>query len=170
MGRYVHKEVLVSSMRLYEVVFVTRPDLTDDAHKRVANRIIELVTEDQGKVLHVDDWGTRKTAYPVQKFNKGHFVQVTIAGFPGVIGKIERILRILDEVMKFFSLKAADVVDPAQLEADTHWSESRRDDSDPKRRGDRGGDRRRRRDNDDRGSRDGGRRFDDDDDDDNDDD
>jgi len=134
------------SLRMYETIYVLRPDLSEDAQRKVFDRINLLIEEDDGKVFHADDWGTRKTAYPVQKFTKGHFVQLTYAGSPGVVGKIERIMRILDEVMKFFSMKVSDEVTEEQLAQEFTRTVSRRDESEPRRRDDRRrGDRRDRR-------------------------
>lgn len=104
------------NLRKYESIYVLHPNLTEEAQKRVNNKIHSIITGDDGKILEVNNWGTRRTAYLVRKQGKGHYIQLTFAGNPGVVAKLERNYRITDEVMKFHNLKVADEVSAEELE------------------------------------------------------
>jgi small subunit ribosomal protein S6 len=49
----------------------------------------------------VDEWGTRKLAYPVRKQTRGTYVMVVYEANPEVIAEFERRMRIDDAIMKF---------------------------------------------------------------------
>lgn len=165
MGRRVQKEALLS-LRKYETFYLLRSDLSEDVQKRINNKIFETISNDEGKLLQVESWGNRKTAYPVLKQNKALFFLITYAGQPGVVAKLTRLFRITEEVVKYQSLKVADEVTAEELEQDVVFTEKARDENDGRGRqgrgrgrdrGDRGdrGDRRDRRDRDDRGPSEG---------------
>jgi len=62
-------------MRNYELVFVVKPNTDEEAREAVLNKVKEVVAT-EGEVVKVDVWGTRKLAYPIAKFNEGHYVLV----------------------------------------------------------------------------------------------
>jgi small subunit ribosomal protein S6 len=115
-------------LRKYETIYLLHPTLSTDQSKKVNEKIFNIIKEDEGKLLHVESWGIRKTAYPVRKQGKGNFFQITFAGKPGVIGKLERSFRITEEIMKFHSLKIADTVEQEELEQDVVFAEKSRED------------------------------------------
>lgn len=131
-------------LRKYETIYVTRADLTEDQHKQLFERIEGIVIEHGGRMLRVDNWGVRRTAYPIQKHAKAQYMQVTYAGKPGVVAQVERLFRILDEVMKFFSNKVTDEISVEELGKELVRTEPQSTDT---------GDRRERRDRDDRRDR-----------------
>lgn len=118
------------NLKKYECIYVLRPDLTEDREQKVANRIQLLIESNSGKLMRIDDWGVRKTAYPMQKHSKAHYIQITYAGPAGIVAQLERILRMLDEVMKFHSIKIADQVESEELQQELVRAISKRDEGD----------------------------------------
>ena len=104
--------------REYETVYVLRPDVTRDAQERVASRIDEVVGKEGGKLTLVENWGRRALAYPVSKHKRGVYVYLKYAGGGAVVNEIERNLRMLDEVLKYQTVKIADELDLSKLDID----------------------------------------------------
>ncbi len=138
-------------LRKYETVYVVRADLTEEKQQQLFARLDGIIQASGGKVLRFDDWGVRKTAYLVQKHSKAHYQQITYAGAPGVVAELERIFRMLDEVMKFYSMKVSEGLseeelaqeeliktEPRRDEGDRYERRTRRDYVDRGDRGDRG--------------------------------
>lgn len=121
-------------MRKYECIYVLRPDLTEDQEKKVTSRIQGIIEDNGGKVMIIDDWGVRRTAYPVQKNNKARYIQMTYAAAPTIVSEVERIMRMLEEVFKFCTMRVEDSVSAEELEQDLVRKTSKRDEHD---RGDR---------------------------------
>jgi small subunit ribosomal protein S6 len=51
----------------YECVFVATPVLSEGQFKEVVDKFNGLVTENGGEIIHEEDWGLKKLAYPIQK-------------------------------------------------------------------------------------------------------
>jgi small subunit ribosomal protein S6 len=127
------------ALRKYETIYLLRADLSEDSQKALNQRIFDIITNDEGKLLQVENWGVRKTAYPVQKQTKAAFFQITYAGRPSVTAKLEHLFRIVDEIMKYHSLKIADTVTDEELEQETMFTEKAKEEDVRRDRKDRGG-------------------------------
>jgi small subunit ribosomal protein S6 len=88
-------------MREYELVFIVRPDLDDNAFKDVVERVRSWITEGGGTVSKVDLWGKRKLAYTIRKQKEGQYVLIKSQMPPAFSATLERNLRFLEPVMRF---------------------------------------------------------------------
>ena len=92
-------------MRIYEELFITRPDITDDEIDPFLEQITKLITDHGGIVDKTDKWGVRKLAYRVQKRTEGYYVLLQFQAGPEAVREIERRLRVADVVMKFITVR-----------------------------------------------------------------
>src|ERR1700761_9191848 len=91
--------------RLYEVMFIIRPDVVEeDADKLIAG-FTSTVTNGGGVVKTVEKLGRRKLAYMVRKFNDGNFILMTVEANAAVILELERRLRVTEPVIKFITVR-----------------------------------------------------------------
>jgi small subunit ribosomal protein S6 len=91
--------------RLYEVMFIVRPDVAEeDADKLIAG-FSTTVTGGGGVVKTVEKMGRRKLAYTVRKFNDGNYVLLTIEANGAVVLELERRLRVTEPVIKFITVR-----------------------------------------------------------------
>ena len=60
-------------MRPYEIVYITRPDLTDEERAGKIERIHSLITENGGEIEKTDNWGKRVMAYEIRHYAEGHY-------------------------------------------------------------------------------------------------
>ncbi len=91
--------------RLYEVMFIVRPDVAEeDADKLIAG-FTTTVTGGGGVVKNVEKMGRRKLAYMVRKFNDGNFVLMTVEAGGPVVLELERRLRVTEPVIKFITVR-----------------------------------------------------------------
>jgi small subunit ribosomal protein S6 len=102
----------------YETIYVLRPDIDADTAERVQARVSEVVGREQGKLVKVEGWGRRKLAYPVSKHRRGVYVYVKYVGKGGLVGELERNLKLHDAVLKFQTVMTQEVVDPEQIQVD----------------------------------------------------
>ena len=91
--------------RVYEVMFIVRPDVVEeDADKLIAG-FTATVTSGGGAVKSVDKMGRRKLAYMVRKFNDGNYVLMTIEANGAGVAELERRLRVSEPVIKFITVR-----------------------------------------------------------------
>ena len=88
-------------MREYELVFIVRPDLDDNAFKDVVEKVKGWITEAGGLITKTDFWGKRKLAYLIRKQSEGQYVLLRIQMSPAFSSTLERNLRFLEPVMRF---------------------------------------------------------------------
>lgn len=98
-------------LREYETIFIVRPDLGDDAVRKVVDRIKGAIESKSGALLREENWGKRRLAYEVEKQMKGLYILLQYAGPAGVVEEAERTIKIIEQVIKFQTIKLFDDVD-----------------------------------------------------------
>ena len=107
-------------VREYETIYLLRAETPDDQVEEIKERLRGVVSREGGKVIRFTNQGKRKTAFPVSKNQKALYMHVLYVGNPGLVGELERNLKMIDSITKFQSVKVADGVDfdARQVEAD----------------------------------------------------
>lgn len=93
-------------MREYELIYVLQPDLADEREAEIHGKLDDAVSRGEGMLLLRDDWGKRKLAYEVRKFQKGHYFQLNFLGDGKSVPDIERLLRLDVDVLRFLTVLA----------------------------------------------------------------
>ena len=91
--------------RLYEVMFIVRPDVADEEVDKLVTGFSTTVTSGDGVVKSVEKMGRRKLAYMVRKFNDGNYVLLTIEADGAGVLELERRLRVTEQVIKFITVR-----------------------------------------------------------------
>jgi small subunit ribosomal protein S6 len=92
-------------MRVYEELFIVKPDAPEEEVDAYIGQIKDLITNGKGTVDKADKWGTRKLAYRVQKYNEGIYVLLQFSSSPELVKEIERRMRVTDLVIKFITVR-----------------------------------------------------------------
>jgi small subunit ribosomal protein S6 len=88
-------------MRSYEVIFIARADLDENAMKSLVERVQSWITDAGGSVDKVDLWGKRRLAYAIRKQREGQYVYMETQFAPAFSAELERNFRFLESVMRF---------------------------------------------------------------------
>jgi small subunit ribosomal protein S6 len=92
--------------RLYEVMFIVRPDVEDEEVDKLIAGFSATVTAGGGVVKSIDkSFGRRKLAYLVRKFADGNYILLTIEANGAVVQELERRLRVTEPVIKFITVR-----------------------------------------------------------------
>jgi small subunit ribosomal protein S6 len=91
--------------RLYEVMFIVRPDVVDEELDKLVAGFEATVTNGGGAIKNSEKLGRRKLAYTVRKFNDGNYVLLTIEANGTVVAELERRLRVTEPVIKFITVR-----------------------------------------------------------------
>jgi len=91
--------------RVYEVMFIVRPDVADEDLDKLIAGLDQTVTSGGGSVRSTEKLGKRKLAYLVRKFNDGNYVLLTIEAGGSLIAELERRLRVSEPVIKFITVR-----------------------------------------------------------------
>ncbi|HVC47368.1 MAG TPA: 30S ribosomal protein S6 [Terracidiphilus sp.] len=91
--------------RVYEVMFIVRPDVAEEEVDKLIEGFSSSVTHSGGAVKNVERMGRRKLAYTVRKFNDGNYVLLTLEANGAVVLELERRLRVTEPVIKFITVR-----------------------------------------------------------------
>ena len=91
-------------MRKYETIYLLKPDLDGEALKGLVEKFKSLV-EKNGELTNIDEWGKRKLAYPIKKYNEAYYVLMNFRSNPEFPHELERIYKITDEVIRYIIVK-----------------------------------------------------------------
>ena len=97
-------------MRFYEMVLIADSELTDEGYRELLEKIEKLLRKkrkkvEKGELLHVDDWGVRRMAYPIEKKPKGRYIVLTFKSLTDTLSDLERNLTLMGEVLRFQTVK-----------------------------------------------------------------
>lgn len=87
-------------MRNYELLYIVKPTLDDEAREATLNKIKDIITSANGEVGEVDVWGSRKLAYPIQKFRDGVYTLVNFKADVEFPKELDRRLKIAEDVIR----------------------------------------------------------------------
>jgi small subunit ribosomal protein S6 len=91
--------------RTYELMFIVRPDMTDEDLDKLISTLGSAVTSSDGTVKSVEKMGKRRLAYTVRKFHEGVYILLTVEGGGAVMHELERRLRVTEPVIKFLTVR-----------------------------------------------------------------
>ena len=83
----------------YEVVYIIDPAQGEEG---IANIVasFKALAEQNGSAVEVEEWGTRKLAYPINYKNDGYYVLMSFNSEPSFPRELDRKLRINDGIMR----------------------------------------------------------------------
>ena len=91
-------------MRHYEIVFIVHPDQSEQVPAMI-ERYRNLVTEANGTIHRLEDWGRRQLAYPIQNLVKAHYVLLNIEADQAVLNELVESFRFNDAVLRNLVIK-----------------------------------------------------------------
>ncbi|MDB5186341.1 MAG: rpsF [Candidatus Saccharibacteria bacterium] len=91
-------------MAQYEVAVIYHPDLEVDLSK-AEEKVTKILADNGGKIVNADNWGKRKLVYPIAKQEYGVYVFYTVEMPEEGVRKVEGVLNITDEVIRYLLTK-----------------------------------------------------------------
>jgi|YelNatPaOPRAMG01_1025707.scaffolds.fasta_scaffold256376_1 small subunit ribosomal protein S6 len=101
-------------MREYELTYIVRPDIDDEAVATVASRVEQTITANGGRVLKSTSWGKRRLAYPIRRYNEGTYILLRAEMADRAIREVERQLKLSEDVIRHLLVR---VEEPEAAEA-----------------------------------------------------
>jgi small subunit ribosomal protein S6 len=87
-------------MRDYELMYIIRPELDDDAVRATVKTVRTFIESQGGEVVKTTLWGKRRLAYEVQRLRDGHYVLAVLRLDGERVRGVERALRLNDNVFR----------------------------------------------------------------------
>ncbi len=91
---------------MYELMYIINPVLNEEQTREIVQRVTAYLSDNGASVAQVQEPGSQRLAYPIEKKRNGYYVVVNfrlenVAALP----KLERALRINDDIMRHLVLR-----------------------------------------------------------------
>ena len=114
-------------MRRYETFVIIDPDISEEQRSPIIERATDLISQENGLTVKVDEWGKRKLAYEIKKKPRGYYVLLDFCGNASIVDEMERFFRIDDRVMKYMTVLLDRDVDMEQIKEDLDRAQAERE-------------------------------------------
>ena len=91
-------------MRRYETIFIVDPDISEEERTPLFEKITELMPQQNGLLVELDEWGTKKLAYEIRKRIRGYYVRLDYCGTGALVDEIERLFKIDERILKYMTI------------------------------------------------------------------
>ena len=92
-------------MSAYELMYIVKPDLDDQAVQQEIEKVGQLIQTNGGQVKKVTPWGKRRLAYTVKENREGHYVVAEFDLEQAKVQEVERVLKISDSVFRHLLIR-----------------------------------------------------------------
>ena len=89
----------------YETMYILRPDIAEDEVTNHINKYNKLLEDFGGTILDSQMRGKRRLAYQIAKHREGVYVQLSHQGDGQHIFKIEKAMRLSEDVIRYMTVK-----------------------------------------------------------------
>lgn len=89
----------------YEAVFIMTPVLSDEQMKEAVKKFEKHLLDNGAEIVHQENWGLRKLAYPIQRKNTGFYHLFEFKAEGEVIKNLEVQLIRDERIMRFLTVK-----------------------------------------------------------------
>ena len=98
-------ETMNDQQSYYETMYILRPDIAEDEVSNHIDKYNKLLEEFGGTILDSQMRGKRRLAYQISKHREGIYVQLSHQGDGQHISKIEKAMRLSEDVIRYMTVK-----------------------------------------------------------------
>lgn len=89
----------------YETVFIATPVLSENQMKEAVQKFKKIITDNEGEIIHEENWGLKKLAYPIQKKSTGFYYLIEFKGPGELVDKLEVQYRRDERIIRFLTFR-----------------------------------------------------------------
>ena len=89
----------------YEMMYILRPDLSEDGVGEAIDRYKNYLNENGAENLDIQVRGKRRLAYPVGKYLDGIYVQMNYEADGTQNAPLERMMRLSEDTIRYLTIK-----------------------------------------------------------------
>jgi len=84
----------------YELALIINPEVSEEEGRSTLERIEQIVVNNGGQAVKVNQWGRRRMAYPIEKHRDGIYVFMDLILTPESVAEIDRTLKVSEVVLR----------------------------------------------------------------------
>ncbi len=92
-------------MRLYDIVVLVTPDLSDEEATKIAGEYKKILTDGGATLVKDEPWGKRRLAFPIQRKKEAHYVYWQVDAPPAAVAEAERRMGLSDQILRHLAVR-----------------------------------------------------------------
>ena len=93
-------------MRLYDIVVLVTPDLSEEDAGKLAADYKKILTDGGAEIVKDEPWGRRRLAFPILRKREAFYYYVQASAEPPIVAELERRLKLSDQVLRHLAVRA----------------------------------------------------------------
>ena len=95
-------------MRKYEIMYIIRPTVEDEAKKALIERFDEVFTSNGAENIESKEWGKRRLAYEIDDLREGFYQLIKLNAETIAIDEFTRLANINEEIIRHMIVRIED--------------------------------------------------------------
>lgn len=95
-------------MRNYEIMYIIRPNIEEEARTALMERFNNILTDNGAEVEKVDEKGKKRLAYEINDFRDGYYVVIKFKGDDKAINEFDRQAKFTDDIIRHMAVREDD--------------------------------------------------------------
>lgn len=87
-------------MRAYEIMYIIRPNIEDEAKKALVERFNTILTDNGAELTEAKEWGKRRLAYEINDFRDGYYQLVRVNSDAAAVEEFSRLAKISEDIIR----------------------------------------------------------------------
>lgn len=92
-------------MKKYEIMYIIRPNIEDEAKKALVERFNTILTDNGAEMNESKDWGKRRLAYEINDFRDGFYQLVNVTADSKAVDEFTRLAKISEDIIRHIVVK-----------------------------------------------------------------
>ena len=95
-------------MRLYDIVVLVSPDLTDEDAQKTLGDYRKILADGGAEFVKDESWGRRRLAFPIGRKRDAFYHHFQVKAAPALVSETERRLKLSDQIVRHLAVRADD--------------------------------------------------------------
>tara|TARA_Y100000590_G_scaffold329050_1_gene373641 strand:+ start:2198 stop:2521 length:324 start_codon:yes stop_codon:yes gene_type:complete len=92
-------------MNCYEHTFITRQDLSEVQTKKIVTKYEEIIKNNSGKIIKIEEWGLRNLSHRINNNKKGFYFHIKLEGEGKTVDELEKAQNIDDSLIRYLIVR-----------------------------------------------------------------
>ena len=92
-------------MRKYEIMYIIRPNIEDEAKKAVVERFNTILTDNGAEDVKAEEMGKKRLAYEINDYRDGYYVLINFSSGEEAVNEFNRQAKFSDDIIRYMTIR-----------------------------------------------------------------
>ena len=92
-------------MSFYENTLITKQDLPKSELEKIKDKYSQIIKDNSGKVIKIEDWGLLNLARKIKRYKKGFYIHYKFEGNKETLSEINKKIKVDSSIIRYLVVK-----------------------------------------------------------------